>query len=90
MVVDPDNKPSLNFGLAAVVYEWARGVSFRDITQVGAYEQRVIPLDCTRLITALLTFHPLQVPTNDSSLSIASVSSPPDHHRPCYYFVRGR
>jgi superfamily II RNA helicase len=37
VVVDPDNKPSLNFGLAAVVYEWARGVSFRDITQVGAY-----------------------------------------------------
>jgi hypothetical protein len=88
VVVDPDNKPSLNFGLAAVVYEWARGVSFRDITQVGGcplttvHPSRLHPsrADHRRLVV---------VPTYESSLYIAPVLSPPDHRRPCY-FVRGR
>ena len=34
MVVDADSRPALNFGLAAVVYQWARGMSFKDITQM--------------------------------------------------------
>lgn len=34
--IDPDEnvKLNLNFGLVDVVYEWARGVPFREITQV--------------------------------------------------------
>lgn len=39
--IDPDEnvKLNLNFGLVDVVYEWARGVPFREITQV--YSQPV-------------------------------------------------
>ena len=29
-----DSRSGLNFGLAAVVYEWARGMPFKDITDM--------------------------------------------------------
>ena len=39
MVVDADSRLALNFGLAAVVYQWARGMSFKDITQMTMVRQ---------------------------------------------------
>ncbi len=34
-----DAKPSLNFGLAAVVYEWARGTPFARIAQMSLTQE---------------------------------------------------
>jgi len=37
------NKTGLNFGLTAVVYEWARGTAFKDITQMtNVYEGSIV------------------------------------------------
>ncbi len=47
--VDPDAKPVLNFGLSAVVYQWARGMSFKDITQLTAVQEGTIVRAITRL-----------------------------------------
>ena len=47
--VDNDSRPSLNFGLAAVVYEWARGTSFREITNMTAVHEGSIVRCMTRL-----------------------------------------
>lgn len=47
--VDSDSRPSLNFGLAAVVYEWARGTSFREITNMTAVHEGSIVRCMTRL-----------------------------------------
>jgi antiviral helicase SKI2 len=49
VVVDADARPSLNFGLAGVVYEWARGMSFRDITQMTTTQEGSIVRCITRL-----------------------------------------
>jgi len=47
--VDPDSKPSLNFGLAAVVYQWARGMSFKEITSMTLVHEGSIVRCVTRL-----------------------------------------
>jgi superfamily II RNA helicase len=47
--IDDDNRPSLNFGLSAVVYEWARGTSFRDITSMTLVQEGSIVRCITRL-----------------------------------------
>ena len=39
VVVDVDSRPALNFGLSAVVYQWARGMTFKDITQMTMVQQ---------------------------------------------------
>ena len=49
VIVDEDTKPSLNFGLAAVVYQWARGVSFHNITQMTLTQEGTIVRCITRL-----------------------------------------
>jgi antiviral helicase SKI2 len=48
-VVNPESKPSVNFTLAAVVYEWARGVSFQEITQMTDIQEGSIVRTITRL-----------------------------------------
>lgn len=47
--IDPDSKPSLNFGLAAVVYQWARGMSFKEITSMTLVHEGSIVRCVTRL-----------------------------------------
>ena len=47
--IDNDNKPSLNFGLAAVVFDWANGVSFKDITKMTLTAEGSIVRCITRL-----------------------------------------
>ena len=47
--VDSKARPSLNFGLAAAVYEWARGTSFRDITAMTSVHEGSIVRCMTRL-----------------------------------------
>ena len=49
VVVDADSRPALNFGLAAVVYQWARGMSFKDITQMTMVQEGSIVRCITRL-----------------------------------------
>ena len=44
-----DAKPSLNFGLAKVVYEWARGTAFSQITQMTETQEGSIVRTITRL-----------------------------------------
>jgi antiviral helicase SKI2 len=47
--LDAENKPSLNFGLSAAVYEWARGTSFRSITEMTTVHEGSIVRCITRL-----------------------------------------
>ncbi|RYH20621.1 hypothetical protein EON65_22965 [archaeon] len=50
--VDPDvtgNKPLLNFGLCSVVYQWARGVAFKDIVSITEFQEGSIVRSITRL-----------------------------------------
>ena len=47
--VDPDSRPVLNFGLCTVVYQWARGVSFKDITGLTEFQEGSIVRAITRL-----------------------------------------
>lgn len=42
-------KPALNFGICAVVYQWARGVSFKEITQMTLIHEGSIVRCITRL-----------------------------------------
>lgn len=46
---DEENKISLNFGLATVVYQWARGMSFNDICLVTEFQEGTIVRAITRL-----------------------------------------
>jgi antiviral helicase SKI2 len=39
----------LNFGLSAVVYQWARGMSFKEITELTAVQEGTIVRAITRL-----------------------------------------
>jgi antiviral helicase SKI2 len=48
-VLIDENKNSLNFGLAAVVYEWARGTAFQNITQLTSTQEGSIVRCITRL-----------------------------------------
>jgi antiviral helicase SKI2 len=54
--IDPSDSPTgtvqwvgLNFGLAAVVYEWARGVSFKEITNMTLTHEGSVVRTITRL-----------------------------------------
>jgi len=47
--VDSESKPSVNFTLAAVVYEWARGVSFNKIASMTEVPEGSIVRCITRL-----------------------------------------
>jgi antiviral helicase SKI2 len=49
MQIDPDLRPSLNWGLAAVVYEWARGAPFTRIADMTAVPEGSIVRCITRL-----------------------------------------
>jgi len=49
VVVNEDFKPSLNFGIAAVVYEWARGVPFKEIVGMTTIHEGSIVRCITRL-----------------------------------------
>ena len=72
VVVDADHKPSLNFGLAAVVYEWARGVSFREITQVALF---IGPYLAPCLAPSpLVSFPPLPSPAEGHQRAVVSVT----------------
>jgi antiviral helicase SKI2 len=44
-----DGRSGLNFGLSAVVYEWARGVSFQKITEMTLTHEGSIVRCITRL-----------------------------------------
>jgi superfamily II RNA helicase len=46
---DPDSKPILNFGLCAVVYQWARGIPFKDIITMTEFQEGSIVRAITRL-----------------------------------------
>ena len=47
--VSDDFKPALNFGIAAVIYQWARGVPFREITDMTLIHEGSIVRCITRL-----------------------------------------
>lgn len=47
--IDPDAKPILNFGLCAVVYQWARGISFKDIIKMTEFQEGSIVRTIVRL-----------------------------------------
>jgi antiviral helicase SKI2 len=49
VVIDADSKPSLNFGLSAVVYQWARGTPFKEITEMTLTPEGSIVRCITRL-----------------------------------------
>ena len=49
VIVNEDFKPALNFGIAAVVYQWARGMPFKDITQMTTIHEGSIVRCITRL-----------------------------------------
>lgn len=49
VTIDIDMKPSLNFGLSDVVYQWARGVPFREITEMTSTHEGSIVRCITRL-----------------------------------------
>ena len=49
IVVNEDFKPSVNFTLVGVVYEWARGVCFRDISTMTDVQEGSIVRCITRL-----------------------------------------
>jgi antiviral helicase SKI2 len=49
LTIDPEFKPSLNFGLAAVVYQWARGTPFKEITEMTLAQEGSIVRCITRL-----------------------------------------
>ena len=49
LVLNSEGKPSLNFALSAVVYEWARGLSFKDITSMTDIAEGSIVRCTTRL-----------------------------------------
>lgn len=49
VVIDSQLRPSLNFGLAAVVYEWARGVPFKEVVQLTLVHEGSIVRCITRL-----------------------------------------
>jgi superfamily II RNA helicase len=49
MVNDEDNKPSLNFSLSAVVYQWARGVPFSSLTEMTISQEGSIVRCISRL-----------------------------------------
>lgn len=44
-----DNRPSLNFGLSGVVYEWARGKPFKDLMNMTEVQEGSIVRCITRL-----------------------------------------
>jgi superfamily II RNA helicase/uncharacterized membrane protein YgcG len=44
-----NNKPVLNFGLCPVIYEWAKGTSFKEITQITTFQEGSIVRTITRL-----------------------------------------
>jgi superfamily II RNA helicase len=44
-----NNKPVLNFGLCPVIYEWAKGTSFKEITQITTFQEGSIVGTITRL-----------------------------------------
>ena len=44
-----NNKPVVNFGLCAVVYQWARGVPFKEICQMTQFQEGSIVRTITRL-----------------------------------------
>ena len=46
---DPDAKPILNFGLCQVVYEWAKGTPFKEITKFTEFQEGSIVRAITRL-----------------------------------------
>ena len=48
-----NNRPSLNFGLCAVVYEWARGTSFKEITEMTLVHEGL--LNCTFFLSYFLS-----------------------------------
>jgi antiviral helicase SKI2 len=43
------DKPTMNFGLSSVVYEWARGVSFKEITSMTSTSEGTVVRCITRL-----------------------------------------
>lgn len=47
--IDPDAKPILNFGLCAVVYQWARGMAFKDVIPLTEVQEGSIVRCITRL-----------------------------------------
>ena len=47
--MDPEMKPVLNFGLCTVVYQWARGMNFRTITEMTEFQEGSIVRCITRL-----------------------------------------
>jgi len=49
VVVSDELKPSLNFGIAAVVYQWARGMPFKEITAMTLIQEGSIVRCITRL-----------------------------------------
>lgn len=48
VVLNEDAKPSINFSLAAVVYEWARGMSFKEIMTLTDIQEGSIVRCITR------------------------------------------
>jgi superfamily II RNA helicase len=46
---DPDAKPILNFGLCSVVFKWAKGVPFKEITLETEFQEGSIVRAITRL-----------------------------------------
>ena len=46
---DPDNKSPINFGLAAVVYQWSRGAPFKDVKAMTLVQEGDIVRCVTRL-----------------------------------------
>lgn len=47
--VDVELKPVLNFGLCSVVYQWARGVAFKDLVSMSEFQEGSIVRCITRL-----------------------------------------
>eukprot|EP01040_Poterioochromonas_malhamensis_P007703 gene7704-8318_t len=43
------NKPIINFGLCSVVYQWARGIPFKEITRMTEFQEGSIVRTITRL-----------------------------------------
>lgn len=68
VVLDPDNKPILNFGLCAVVYQWARGMSFKDIAALTEFQEGSIVRCITRLDELCKDFQNASVVIGNPSL----------------------
>jgi antiviral helicase SKI2 len=54
--LDTDTKPILNFGLCSVVYQWARGVAFKDIIAMTEFQEGSIVRCITRFFLKIFFF----------------------------------